>query len=785
MDDLLADFVAETREMLQAIEGEIVAWEADPADRERLDAIFRFVHTVKGNCGFFDFPRLEKLSHAAESALSEVRAGQRRASGQLVSAVLAIIDRINDMIDAIDGGETIPDGADEILIAALEPKGDEPDSESIQAEELSGGRAPRQASGSRSIRLPVELLDRVMSGVSDMVLARNELARRLREHGTDPALEGPFDRLSSILDTVREGATRMRMQRLEHLFGALPRMVRDLSAELGKQVMIDLDGGDVELDREMIESVRDPLTHILRNAIDHGIEPPSERLSAGKREIGTITVSARRTGNRIVIAVSDDGRGIEPGRLRKKAVAAGLIDSAQAAALSEEQTLELIFAAGFSTADRVSQVSGRGVGMDVVRANIERIGGSVTVSSKAGQGTIVFLYVPLTLSIVEGLTVTVGAHTLGLPRSYIVEIARSASRAISVDRLGDGIFLTFRNERVPCLDLGEVLGLDQGVDLDRATFVFIRLVSGDLFAVAVDRVLDNEDLVLKPLPPVLEGIGLFGGTALLDDGRPILKLDIPALADRYGLASQARARPSVQGAADIHAEDPGEHVVVFEAFGSRRLAIRMPAIRHIHTLPASAIDRSGPTPLVSVDGMILPILGFILDDEDATSTRDSVIALRLSDGGSDILYAARSIIDTAELTGPVVPAEDDPLLEGTVLIDDTIVGAIDTHRLFARYGRMGASTHRPTCRLARTDAWAKGFLEPLIRSAGYDILDEDDPRTADVAVVLDQAEPAATTGDVVRLRSYPDAAGTAPDSIYRYDRDALLSALARAHSKGG
>jgi two-component system chemotaxis sensor kinase CheA len=226
MDDLLADFVAETREMLQAIEGEIVAWEADPTDRARLDAIFRFVHTVKGNCGFFDFPRLEKLSHAAESALSEVRAERRRASSALVTAVLAIIDRISDMIDAIDAGEDLPAGGDELLIAALEPGRDEPDSESIQAAEHAGPKTARHCNGTRSIRLPVELLDRVMSGVSDMVLARNELARRLRELGADPSLEGPFERLSGILDGVREGATRMRMQRLEHLFSALPRMVR-------------------------------------------------------------------------------------------------------------------------------------------------------------------------------------------------------------------------------------------------------------------------------------------------------------------------------------------------------------------------------------------------------------------------------------------------------------------------------------------------------------------------------------------------------------------------------
>ncbi|RXZ64163.1 chemotaxis protein CheA [Pelagerythrobacter rhizovicinus] len=778
MDDLLADFVAETREMLQAIEGEIVAWEADPADRERLDAIFRFVHTVKGNCGFFDFPRLERLSHGAESALSEVRAGRRHASTGLVTAVLAIIDRITDMIDAIDAGESLPEGGDEMLIAALEPRRDEPDSETIQAGEQAGPRAARTNGNTRSIRLPVELLDRVMSGVSDMVLARNELARRLREQGADPALQGPFERLSAILDEVREGATRMRMQRLEHLFGALPRMVRDLSSELGKQVMIDLEGGDVELDREMIESVRDPLMHILRNAIDHGIEPPAQRLAAGKREIGIVTVSARRTGNRIVIGVSDDGRGIALDRLAEKAVAAGVASAAEVAAMTAEQKLDLIFAPGLSTADTVSQVSGRGVGMDVVRANVERFGGSVSVSSKEGRGTIVFLHLPLTLSIVEGLTVKVGSHTLGLPRSYIVEIARSVSRSVEVDRLGDGIFLTFRGERVPCLDLAEVLGLDQEVDLDRATFVFLRLVSGDLFALAVDRVLDNEDFVLKPLPPALEAIGLYGGTVLLDDGKPILKIDIPGLAEAHGLASQTRVRTvSADGGTQEAVASP-QHAVVFTSLTGRRRALRMAVIRHIHMLPVSAIEHAGDGMLATVDGTILPLLGA----EGANIATETITALRLDDGESTLLYAVGGVVDSLELPDTIVPVEGDDTLEGTALIDGAMVGVVDAHRLFARHGRRAAPAQQPTCRLPTTDPWVVSFLEPLIRSAGYEILGEDDRRAADISVTLDAAREPDGDGTVVRLRSRPEGSDGDPHSIYRYDREALLTALASARS---
>src|SRR3954447_19012930 len=280
MDDLIADFVAECREMLEALGGEIVAWEAQPDDRARLDSIFRFVHTVKGNCGFFEFPRLEALSHAAEDALADVRAGRRQPNGPMVTAVLAIIDRIGEMIAQIEAGDELLPGDDSGLIAALEVGAEGPSPMAAAAD--GPGRA---ASAPRTIRLSVELLDRVMSTVSDMVLARNELARRLRGSPGDVPVDGAFERLSAIIADMRDAITRTRMQRIENLFVALPRMVRDLSAELGKQVLVDIEGGDVELDREMIEMIRDPLTHIVRNAVDHGIELPAERLKAGKREI--------------------------------------------------------------------------------------------------------------------------------------------------------------------------------------------------------------------------------------------------------------------------------------------------------------------------------------------------------------------------------------------------------------------------------------------------------------------------------------------------------------------
>src|SRR5580765_6702455 len=477
MDDLIADFVAECREMLEALGGEIVAWEAQPDDRARLDSIFRFVHTVKGNCGFFDFPRLEALSHAAEDALADVRANRRHADPALVSAVLAIIDRISEMVAAIEAGAELPGGDDMALIHALEP-GAEGVAAPVAAAVVDG--TIKSSSAPRTIRLSVELLDRVMSTVSDMVLARNELARRLRESSSDVPVDGAFERLSSIIAEMRDAITRTRMQRIENLFVGLPRMVRDLSAELGKQVLVDIEGGDVELDREMIEMIRDPLTHIVRNAVDHGIETPAERLKVGKREIGLLSVSARQSGNQILIDIHDDGRGIDGKKLVEKAIAAGVVKKADAAQLSPREQLALIFEAGLSTAKAVTAISGRGVGMDVVRSNVERIGGIVEVDSAPGHGTRMTLRVPLTLTIIPALTVSIGNHNFAIPRSAIEEIVRANGESVTLEHLGGAGVATIRGRRVPEVSLAEILGLDSELEATERTLIVLRPAGGDV-----------------------------------------------------------------------------------------------------------------------------------------------------------------------------------------------------------------------------------------------------------------------------------------------------------------
>src|SRR5215213_9517410 len=587
MDDLIADFVAECREMLEALGGEIVAWEAQPDDRARLDSIFRFVHTVKGNCGFFEFPRLEALSHAAEDALADCRAGRRVPDGALVSAVLGIIDRISEMVTAIEAAEEMPAGDDSALIMALAPGAEGVAAPVVAAAGEGQGKA---ASAPRTIRLSVELLDRVMSTVSDMVLARNELARRLREASSDVSVDGAFERLSSIIAEMREAITRTRMQRIENLFVGLPRMIRDLAAELGKQVLVDVEGGDVELDREMIEMIRDPLTHIIRNAVDHGIETPGERLKAGKREIGILSVSARQSGNQILIDIHDDGRGIDGRKLVEKAIASGSIDKAAAAELSERDQLALIFEAGLSTAKKVTSISGRGVGMDVVRSNVERIGGIVEVGSTPGEGTRMTLRVPLTLTIIPALTVSIGGQHFAIPRSAIEEIVRANGESVTLDSVGGSGIATIRGRRIPEISLADILGLDSAVDEKDRTLVVLRPAGGDVYALSVDRIHDHEELVVKPAAPAVMATGLYAGTTLADDGSPILLFDPAGLAEVGGIKLEALERAArIAAGPEANLGPRTVPVLLFRGIDGARRALRLAVVDRIEEVGRAAV----------------------------------------------------------------------------------------------------------------------------------------------------------------------------------------------------
>ena len=781
MDDLLREFVAETRETLEALAGEIVAWEAMPEDKARLDSIFRFVHTVKGSCGFLDLPRLERLSHAAEDVLADVRADRRQPDAALVSAVLAIVDRIGELTDAIEAGEALAHGDDEMLIAALAPGAVALSEIAREAAPAAQGVTPVRAR-TRTIRLPVELLDRMMASVSDMVLARNELGRRLRESGCGSGADIAFERVSACIVEMREAITRSRMARIDHLFSALPRLVRDLSSDLGKLVTLDVGGGDVELDREMIETIRDPLTHIVRNAIGHGIETPAERERVGKPATGKLCVFARQAGNQILIEVIDDGCGIDGDKLVQRAVASGVLTVAQADDLSWSRKLDLVFEPGLSTAKTVTAVSGRGVGMDVVRANVERIGGTVDIESNPGTGLRLTMRVPLTLTIIPALTVSTGDQHFAIPRSVIEEIVRVGGEAVRMERMGGATTVSIRGNRLPVVELGSFIGVAPR-EQERPTLVVLKPAGGECYALAVDAVHDHEELVVKPAAPAVMAAGIYAGTTLPDNSRPLLLLDVTGIASLSGVLFSAVAGAEDDQAAN-EVEADAEPTLLFRDLDGVERAIRLALVERIEDVPATAASFSAGRLRLTHDGRIMPLMSCGAPIGDSRFR-----ILRMSDGEAQIAYAIDAVIDIMPVGLVMERAVSPGLIAGVALVEGHPVEFIDPHWLFAEATSEGRSTGAgPLCLLGDTgDPWTRQVLRPLVEAAGYRVAMAGDP-DEDKAEIMIGSGPStaffAPVMPVIRLRSGIEPQGANDDSVYRYDRVGLIEALRAQASRG-
>ncbi|HEX8622431.1 MAG TPA: chemotaxis protein CheA [Allosphingosinicella sp.] len=767
MDDLINDFIAETREMLEALSGEIVAWEAMPGDRARLDEIFRFVHTVKGNSGFFDLPRIGALSHAAEDALGAVRSGARVADARLVSAVLAVIDRLGELVEALETGEALASEDDSALIDALSAE-----APAEAADEAAPASHAARAS-SRTIRLPVELLDRMMSGISDLVLARNELSRRIRESG-DAEMEAAFERVSATVADLRDGITRTRMQRIDNLFAPLPRMVRDISGQTGKQVRLEIDGGDVEIDREMIEMIRDPLTHIVRNAIDHGIESPEERRRAGKVESGCLRVCARQAGNQILLEISDDGRGIDGDRLVRRAVAAELIAPERAERLSEAQKTALIFEPGLSTAAAVTDLSGRGVGMDVVRANIERIGGLVEVESRTGRGVALTLRVPLTLTIIPALTVVAAGQVYAIPRSAIEEIVRVKGGAVRVESVGGAAVATVRGRRLPLVYLRAALGREAAADPASQSLVLLKPAGADLYALAVDDIHDHEELVVKPAAPAVMAVGLYAGTTIADDGKPVLLLDPPGIAARAGLSLGGRGPLPDAAPAPAAETAEGPPALLFRTLDGHRRLVPVAAVQRIEDVRAESIRSSGGRLNVALGDVLLPLEGC-----GETVPAHPIRLLRLGDGMTEIAYGFAEVVDIIPMPAGLMPAAFPGEVRGIVLVGEEQAELLDLHWLFARHGGGGsAGSARPICAIPAGDPFMEAILRPLVESAGYTVVASGAPGSESASVVIAAAEAESPAPEGARLVRVRASAEGGDDSVHRYDRDGLLAALA-------
>jgi two-component system, chemotaxis family, sensor kinase CheA len=661
VDELTSEFVAETRETLAHIGEALVGWEAHPDDATRLDEIFRFVHTVKGSCGFLDLPRIGALAHAAENALGEVRAGTRATDVHLIGAMLAMIDRIAMLSEALESKADVPDSASDMaLIAAIDAPA------KVAVKTVSPVVQPV-----RNVRIAVDVLETAMIQVSDLVLARNVLARHLHERDADVALTAAFERISSAIADVRETIARTRMQPIDRLFALLPRLVRDTSATVGKTVQLRMEGSDVEIDREMVEAIRDPLMHIVRNAIDHGIEATVDRERAGKSAGGTLTVIARQSGNQVSITVADDGRGIDVARLVQKAVVAGVVSASKVATLSPDAALNLIFAAGLSTADTVTEISGRGVGMDVVRAHVERLGGAITLDNRPGLGLAITLRAPLTLSIMNALLVDSGGQVFAIPRAAIDEIVSVNSASVRVEAVGGGHVAVVRGRMLSVVSLAAMLGIR---DEPLSHLVVIDPPGGNRFALGVARVRDHEELVVRPTAPHVAALGTYAGQTLPDNGIPILVIDPTGIAARAGIDSERR---HVAGAAAAVVDTGQGSLLLFDGLDGQRRAIRTADVEHIDDVDAADFVTHGGHSYATISGALMPVIV-----EGALPEAGRVAVLRLTDDGKAVGFAVGAVLDLAPI--PAIAPVGDGIVEGFVLIDSKPVPLLAWPREQAR-----------------------------------------------------------------------------------------------------
>jgi two-component system, chemotaxis family, sensor kinase CheA len=764
MDDLLREFLTETNESLQRVDAELVRFEQEPNNGEILGNIFRLVHTIKGTCGFLGLPRLETLAHAAESLMGKFRDGMP-VTTEAVTLILSTIDRIKAILEGLEAHESEPAGDDIDLIGQLNhltlphlpqaakplpparaeltapprPAPDKPAADNRSADknpstdknaaDKSAAERPDDERGERlanqSIRVHVETLDHLMTTVSELVLTRNQLLEIVRRH-EDSDFKVPLQRLSNVTAELQEGVMKTRMQPIGNAWQKLPRIVRDLSAELGRQIDLEMHGAETELDRQVLELVKDPLTHLVRNSADHGIESAAERAAAGKAQKGTIRLSAWHQGGHIIIEIADDGRGLDMARIRAKAVELGLASEAEMAARSDGEVDNLIFTPGFSTAAKITSISGRGVGMDVVRANIEQIGGTVDLKSMPGVGTTFTIKIPLTLAIVSALIVEAGGERFAIPQLSVLELVRASSSEHRIERIKDTPVLRLRNKLLPLIQLKEVLRIGDG-ESDKG-FVVVTQVGNQTFGVVVDGVFHTEEIVIKPMSSKLRHISAFSGTTILGDGTVIMIVDPNGIAQALG-----RVAPVAQ--ADKTGLDDAEHggdedltpLLVFRAGSQQPKAVLLSLVARLEEIDCRRIEVSDGHCLVQYRDQLMPLLR--IDAQSGVKQDGVQPTLVFADRGRCMGLMVDEIVDIVEQRLDIEVASERPGVLGYAVVKGSATEIIDIgHFLPQAYADWFRRRDARPALLARRimlvddSAFFRDMLAPLIKAAGYQVI---------------------------------------------------------------
>lgn len=680
-----------------------------------------------------------------------------------------------------------------------------PEMRAIKDEDDDAAAKGGAVSSNQTIRVNVEVLETLMTMVSELVLTRNQLMQMVR-NTTDSEFKGPLQRLSAVTAELQDSVMKTRMQPIGSAWKKLPRIVRDAARDLNKKIDLVMDGEATELDRQVLELIKDPLTHMIRNSCDHGLEAPASRVAAGKSETGTIRLNAYHEGGHIVIEVSDDGAGLSTSRIRDKAIKNGLVSEEQAWTMSDAQIHRFIFAPGFSTAAAVTSISGRGVGMDVVRTNIELIGGTIDLQSTEGRGTKFFIKIPLTLAIVSALVVGSRKQRFAIPQLSIVELVGAGGASEhKVEILNSARVLRLRDRLLPLVDLSEVLGVpprDPVIDESHSAFVVVMQHSGQLFGVVVDEVFDTEEIVVKPLSKALADVGTFSGATILGDGSVIMIIDPGAVYRRVGQAEEV-VEEVVEAVQKKRCQRPETtSMIVFQAGGEQPKAVPLSLVTRLEELDATSFEQGDGRTLVQYRGELMPIVA--ADPYAPIATTGIQPVLVFTYNGLAAGMAVDKIVDIVEEALDIEMAADRPGLLGVAVIKGKATEVLDvSHYLnlaLTNWDDPGVNKPAKHIVLVERNPFFRNLLSPLLRSAGYEV---EAVETVSAALVCaEYRKPAAVLTDIdvdvasarrllsddrlagtsiVALSGSPDADATGFASLVRKsDRDSLIAAIEHA-----
>jgi two-component system, chemotaxis family, sensor kinase CheA len=804
MDDLLRDFVVETTENIDVVDNELVRFERDPNNKGIIAQIFRLVHTIKGTCGFLGLPRLEALTHAAETAIDKFREGAPVTS-DAVTLILSTIDRIKVIMAELDRSMAEPEGEDHDLIRALEslsvsgaathgvasPQkpslntpppatditvgtlvyqvlerelrpgevslddlekafrdtdadlvGPEFDSftleraglmrdtpveppnsqaETTGIEEISDQVQGDSALRNSTIRVPVDTLEHLMTMVSELVLTRNQLLEiSRRDEGS--AFKVPLQRLSHVTAELQESVMKTRMQPIGNAWAKLPRLVRDLCHDLSKDIELTMLGADTEIDRQLLELIKDPMLHMIRNAADHGIESTGDRIKAGKSPRGQIRVSAAQEGGYITLSITDDGRGLDFKRIRQKAVRQGMASESDVARMSDQQVAKFIFQAGFSTAEKLTNISGRGVGMDVVRTNIEQMGGAIDVRSTPGQGTTVDIKIPLTLAIAAALIVESAGQRFALPQMAVIELVRpSGSTEARIEHIHSAPVLRLRERLLPLVQLSKVLGIKDETSSDWSNaFIVVCQVGTISFGVVVDSVLQTEEIVVKPVSARIRHISCYSGATILGDGAVIMILDPNGLAGNVGAITEAHNDNSAQMAEmAMLAGVEKTSLLVFKAGAGGPKAVPLAIIARLEEIEVDRIETAGGKRLVQYRGRLMELVAMDGSFEVKASGTQPVLVFGSAD--SPVGLMVDEIVDIVDDVLEMSASGTAPGVLGSAIIRERATDILDAAYFVPelRSGQTKRVARKPRLMLVEKSDFLRAMLSPVLQAAGF------------------------------------------------------------------